>query len=542
MLAVALVSACQSGATGAPSAVLEVLAGSVDVRGPERLSLEAGSDSKLAPGDTVVTGPSSSAVVVFFDGSVAMLASSTTLIIEEIGGSRESGETAIQLFQSAGRSFHKVQKLVDADSSYAVRSPASVGLVRGTVFIVEVDADTGDAAWKTVEGTVRVVGAVGPEVSVVAGTATTIELGGGAEPPAPSSVTDDERPFLDALNDVIEEQDVEPPPDKDPSQTRTPVAGPTPTIPPVGPQSIPPLELTTGIESPSTVSSANRPDRPTPEGRTATGAPAAPEIPSGETASASRPRDTSPDNGEDRAVPRGSSSDGNGPGDRNRGDEDSDRGGEDDDTRRDADDEDRGEDRNREDEDNDPGGGFTGNLAAGDDVKRGDRDDDTRGGSDNGSPGDGDDDRDDGDSGNPGDGDDDREDGDDDAATPDDNVILGDGDHEDHGDGMTTTGEMAATTTARPGMTTTGELAAAATAEMSITSSSGMGITRTARPGMTTTGGMTMKTTGELAATTTVRTGMRTTTGMAMRTTTNQAIPGRTSGPRRGIQVPAGYA
>ena len=31
----------------------------------------------------------------------------------------------------------------------------------------------------------------------------------------------------------------------------------------------------------------------------------------------------------------------------------------------------------REDEDNDPGGGFTGNLAAGDDVKRGDRDDDT---------------------------------------------------------------------------------------------------------------------------------------------------------------------
>ena len=419
MLAVALVSACQSGATGAPSAVLEVLAGSVDVRGPERLSLEAGSDSKLAPGDTVVTGPSSSAVVVFFDGSVAMLASSTTLIIEEIGGSRESGETAIQLFQSAGRSFHKVQKLVDADSSYAVRSPASVGLVRGTVFIVEVDADTGDAAWKTVEGTVRVVGAVGPEVSVVAGTATTIELGGGGEPPAPSSVTDDERPFLDAINDVIEEQDVEPPPDKDPSQTRTPVAGPTPTIPPVGPQSIPPLELTTGIESPSTVSSANRPDRPTPEGRTATGAPAAPEIPSGETASASRPRDTSPDNGEDRAVPRGSSSDGNGPGDRNRGDEDSDRGGEDD--------EDRGEDRNREDEDTDPGGGFTGNLAAGDDVKRGDRDDDTRGGSDNGSPGDGDDDREVGD-------DDDRRAGGGGDRGDVDNVILGDGDHEDHGD------------------------------------------------------------------------------------------------------------
>jgi|GEM_PF-2510916 hypothetical protein len=37
---------------------------------------------------------------------------------------------------------NRVSKIVDSASSYSVRTSSSVGLVRGTVFIVEVDADT----------------------------------------------------------------------------------------------------------------------------------------------------------------------------------------------------------------------------------------------------------------------------------------------------------------------------------------------------------------------------------------------------------------
>lgn len=303
-MAVLLISARQGGASDAPAAVLDVLAGEASIYGPEKLSLESGADSALAAGDTVVTGPSSSAVVVFFDGSVAMLGSSTTMIIEQVDGSRESGETAIQLYQSAGRSFHRVQKLVDADSSYAVRSSTSVGLVRGTVFIVDVDTGTGDAAWKTVEGTVRVAGAVGPEVSLVAGTATTVESGSSAAPPAPVPVTDDERPFLDAIEVVIEESGAEPPPDRDPERNSTPIPGPTPTLPPVGPSSIAPPEVTTADQISATAAvSADRPDRPAPEGQLEPAAPEASANPPEESVDSGPPRSNSSDNGGDGAVP-----------------------------------------------------------------------------------------------------------------------------------------------------------------------------------------------------------------------------------------------
>ena len=179
--------------------------------------------------DRIRTGDDGSAAIVFFEGSVVLLDAGSDVTIEQLVGSRESGRSNLQIFQAAGRTLHQVSKLVDAESSYAVRTGSSVGLVRGSIFIVD---DTGDGTkWKSVEGAIGLAGESGQETLVIDGNSSEVPRGGDPSPPVIDPPTPEEIVQLDVLQVVVEEVAPPPPPRKDPEQS-TPVAGPTPTLPP----------------------------------------------------------------------------------------------------------------------------------------------------------------------------------------------------------------------------------------------------------------------------------------------------------------------
>jgi hypothetical protein len=168
LLAVALatvtmlvISACAGSAPAEPpQALLDIQSGKVEVLGFRQTEfVGAFTDQELHPGDRIRVAEDAQAAVIFFDGSIAMLESGADIVVEKLLGSRETGKTDIQFFQVAGNTMSRVSKIVDADSSYGVRTSSSVGLVRGTVFKVGIDETTGEAEWKSIEGTVGVGGA-----------------------------------------------------------------------------------------------------------------------------------------------------------------------------------------------------------------------------------------------------------------------------------------------------------------------------------------------------------------------------------------------
>ena len=232
-----VISACQSSApVEPPQALLDIRSGEVDVLGFRQTEFVAGfSDQELSPGDRVRVGSDAEAAVVFFDGSVAMLQPGADIVVEKLLGSRETGQTDIQFFQVAGSTMNRVAKIVDADSSYGVRTSSSVGLVRGTVFSVGIDEETGETKWKSIEGRVGVGGASQVEVIVEPGEKTVVERGEDPEPPVAEPPTAEELVIIEAIDDIVEERVITPPERKDPERTDESPAAPraTPTLPPL---------------------------------------------------------------------------------------------------------------------------------------------------------------------------------------------------------------------------------------------------------------------------------------------------------------------
>ena len=189
----------------------------------------------------VRAGTAAQVAVIFFDGSVTLMDKGAELSIDRLQGSRESGFSSVELFQAGGRTIHRVQKLVDADSAYVMRTSSSVGVVRGTGFIVEDDPVQG-TKWKSFEGVVGLAGETGVVVNVEPGESSFVPPGADPEPPIPDPLTPDEAVVVEEVDDVIEENEVEPPPAKDPAIS-TPVPGPTATLPPLPP---PPPEPVAG--------------------------------------------------------------------------------------------------------------------------------------------------------------------------------------------------------------------------------------------------------------------------------------------------------
>ena len=208
-----VVSACQSSASAEPpQALLDIKSGEVEVLGFRQTEFVAGfSDQELHPGDRVRVGPDADAALIFFDGSVALLQPGADIVVEKLLGSRETGKTDIQFFQVAGNTMNRVAKIVDADSSYGVRTSSSVGLVRGTIFAVGIDEETGETKWKSIEGRIGVGGVSHVEVIVEPGEKTIVERGEDPEPPVDEPPTAEELVIIEAIDEIVEERVITPP-------------------------------------------------------------------------------------------------------------------------------------------------------------------------------------------------------------------------------------------------------------------------------------------------------------------------------------------
>ena len=224
-------AACRS-EPAIPEALLDVVSGQVEVfSGPELALTVVTDELELSAGDRIRVLEGSQAAVVFFEGSVVLLDAGADITIEELSGDRETGVSNIGIFQGLGRSVHRVSKLVDAESNYGVRTSSSVGLVRGTGFVIEEDPIEG-TKWKSFEGTVGVAGNSGEETLVEEGTSSEVPPGEDPSPPIVDPPTPEEQALIETTDEVIVQRQVEPPAAKDPEQS-TPAPASTPTLPPV---------------------------------------------------------------------------------------------------------------------------------------------------------------------------------------------------------------------------------------------------------------------------------------------------------------------
>ncbi len=132
----------------------------------------------IRPGDEITTGPDGRAVLVFFDGSTVTLDPSTAIRVEE--ASAPGGSLFIAVLQTAGATWHSVQRLTDANARYEVRTPIMVAAVRGTAFSVIVGEE--DSRVVTEEGKVAVE-AQGTTVLVQEQQRTIVPTGQAPRPP-----------------------------------------------------------------------------------------------------------------------------------------------------------------------------------------------------------------------------------------------------------------------------------------------------------------------------------------------------------------------
>ncbi len=137
-------------------------------------------DRRVTTGDRIRTGTSSAVTLAFFDGSTTSLAAETELTVSQLSGRRDGRGKVIVLHQWLGRTYNRVQRLLDPASRFEIETPTAVTAVRGTVFAVEVTPD--GATQVTVgEGLVEVT-AQETTVEVSAGQSTTVQPN---LPPAP---------------------------------------------------------------------------------------------------------------------------------------------------------------------------------------------------------------------------------------------------------------------------------------------------------------------------------------------------------------------
>lgn len=161
------------------------LAGDVQVQFQGSSDWEpAANGMTLDVGSRVRTGAGSKALITFFDGISIALEPGTEITVERLESKTKDQSVNIVIQQVLGETISRVTKLVDSGSSYEIKTPAAVAVVRGTRFITTVD-DKGTKV-QTIEGLVCVRGQ-GKEAYVSAGQQTIVETG--AAPSAPVNVS-----------------------------------------------------------------------------------------------------------------------------------------------------------------------------------------------------------------------------------------------------------------------------------------------------------------------------------------------------------------
>ncbi len=132
--------------------MVTIISGDIQVRHGATSSFVRATDGDvLAAGDTVRTADGARAVLTYFEGSTVTIEPNSELTIETVS-SNSDGSTIVVMQQNVGRTWHVVTKLINGNSKYEVRTPASTASVRGTAFQVDSDAD--GTVVTTTEGTV----------------------------------------------------------------------------------------------------------------------------------------------------------------------------------------------------------------------------------------------------------------------------------------------------------------------------------------------------------------------------------------------------
>ena len=102
----------------------------------------ATSGMRIGTGDKLKTGNDGYVLITFFDGSVMEVESDTEISIEELSETSD-GSTTVHINQVIGSTINRVENLVDSSSTYEVETLAGTAVVRGTVFLDEVERQGG---------------------------------------------------------------------------------------------------------------------------------------------------------------------------------------------------------------------------------------------------------------------------------------------------------------------------------------------------------------------------------------------------------------
>ena len=175
-----------SNATADNAATVEVLNVAVDAQKGSGDFAPALDGDIVANGDLVRSSKDGRAVLTFFDGSTVSVDSGALVKVLTLNR-LASGGIELLLEQTLGRSWAAVAKL-KPDSRFEIKTPSSIGSVRGTAFETSVtqNADgTTSATYKVDDGQILVTANTGGTVTVGAGQQVTIN----ANQPAPAAAT-----------------------------------------------------------------------------------------------------------------------------------------------------------------------------------------------------------------------------------------------------------------------------------------------------------------------------------------------------------------
>jgi hypothetical protein len=133
----------------------------LDVRGDVEASFAAGgrtvplrAETTLQAGDSVRTGPASSALLKFHDASELLLQADSLLVLETLNVHESSGLVDAQLNLRRGRLETQVTTRRDPAVRYEITTPAAIAAVRGTAFRIAADTQARVARTEVTRGSV----------------------------------------------------------------------------------------------------------------------------------------------------------------------------------------------------------------------------------------------------------------------------------------------------------------------------------------------------------------------------------------------------
>lgn len=137
----------------------------------------------LAEGDSIRTDDSGQALLTYFTGDETEVGPNTELKIEVMQG-EAGGDNQIGLDMVVGQITNRIDRTLNSDSSFDVKTPTADAAVRGTIYTVTVEPVTGRSAFSVQQGEVAVT-AQGQTQIAQAGFEIVVEPGQPPSPPRP---------------------------------------------------------------------------------------------------------------------------------------------------------------------------------------------------------------------------------------------------------------------------------------------------------------------------------------------------------------------